>query len=60
MAETLQALIDAGLRIVAVEEYEFCEWQGISQMVLGDDGLWRLPEGTERVPLMWSVLAAKS
>ena len=59
IAETLQALIDAGLRIDEVEEYDFCEWQGITQMVPGDDGRWRLPTGRERVPLMWSVLATK-
>jgi hypothetical protein len=28
-------------------------------MVLEKDGLWRLPERRERLPLMWSVLATK-
>ena len=60
VAETLQALIDAGLRIDQVADYDFCEWQGIDQMVLGDDERWRLPEGQERLPLMWSVLATKT
>jgi SAM-dependent methyltransferase len=59
MGETLTALIDAGLRIDRVEEYDFCEWQGISQMVLGEDGRWRLPDRPERCPLMWSVLATR-
>lgn len=59
IAETLQALIECGLRIDEVEEYDFCEWQGVDQMVRGDDGLWRLPSGRERLPLMWSVLATK-
>jgi len=60
MAEILQAVIDAGMSIDRVEEYDFCEWKMTEQMVLGDDGLWRLPEGHNRVPLMWSLLATKS
>ena len=59
MGETLTALIDAGLRIDRVEEYDFCDWQGLEQMVQGDDGLFRLPERPERCPLMWSVLATR-
>ena len=60
VAETLQALIDSGLRIDEVADYDFCEWQGIDQMVLGKDGRWRLPEGRERMPLMWSILATRT
>lgn len=59
IGETLTALIDAGLRIDRVEEYDFCEWQGISQMVEDSSGHWRLPDRPERLPLMWSVLATK-
>jgi hypothetical protein len=28
-------------------------------MVKDDDGLWRLPDRREWLPLMWSVLATK-
>jgi hypothetical protein len=59
MGETLTALIEAGMRIDRVEEYDFCEWQGITQMVKGDDGRYRLPDRPERCPLMWSVLATR-
>ena len=59
MGEILTALIDAGLRIDHVEEYDFCEWQGISQMVEGEDGRWRLPPDKGRYPLMWSVAATR-
>lgn len=59
IGETINALIQAGLRIDRVEEYDECEWQGLPQMVLEDDGLWRLPDHRERLPLMWSVLATK-
>jgi SAM-dependent methyltransferase len=59
MGQTLAALLHAGLRIDAVEEYDFCEWQGLAQMVQGEDGYWRLPNRPELLPLMWSVLATK-
>lgn len=59
MGETIQALIDAGLRIDRVEEYDFLEWEFGPINQLGDDGRYRLAEGRERLPLMWSVLATK-
>lgn len=60
MAETLQALIDVGLRIDKVEEYEFLEWEAGPVNQLGDDGRYRLPIRRERLPLMWSILATKT
>lgn len=59
MGETLTALIDAGLSIEHVEEYDFCEWKAMDTMVEIGDGRWSYPEGHLRVPLMWSVLATK-
>lgn len=59
IGETLDALIRAGFRIERVEEYDFCEWQGLEQMVQGEDGRWRLPDRPELLPLMWSVLATR-
>lgn len=60
IAETLQALIDVGLRIDEVQEYDFLEWEAGPVNQLGDDGRYRLPERSERLPLMWSVLATKT
>jgi SAM-dependent methyltransferase len=60
MAEVLQALIDAGLRIDQVEEYDALEWEAGAVNVLGDDGMFRLANGRERLPVMWSVLATKT
>ncbi len=57
IGEILTALLDVGFRIDAVEEYDFCAWQGIDQMVLSDDGFWRLPKDTNRLAAMWSVTA---
>lgn len=60
IAEVLQALIDAGLRIDQIEEYDALEWPVGPANQLGDDGQFRLAEGRERLPLMWSVLATKA
>ena len=60
MAEVLQALIDAGLRIDQVEEYDALEWESGAINELGEDGMCRLKEGRERLPVMWSVLATKT
>jgi SAM-dependent methyltransferase len=60
VGEILTALLNNGFRLDAIEEYDFCAWQGLNQMILGEDGYWRLPEGRNRLPLMWSVLATKT
>jgi len=60
IAEILQALIDVGLRIDEVEEYDFLEWEAGPVHQLGEDDRYRLPERRERLPLMWSVLATKT
>jgi hypothetical protein len=60
VAEVLQALIDAGLRIDQVEEYDALEWEAGAVNQLGEDGQFRLATGRERLPLMWSLLATKT
>jgi SAM-dependent methyltransferase len=59
LGETVTALIEAGFRIDALKEYQFLEWQAMPSMVQGDDGWWRLPEGQDRVPLMYSIRATR-
>ena len=59
MADVLQALLDAGLRIDRVEEYDSLEWEAGPVKELGGDGRYQLREGRERLPVMWSVLATK-
>lgn len=59
LAEVVQALINAGLRIDHIEEYDSLEWEFGPINVLGEDGRFRLAEGRERLPVMWSVLATK-
>jgi SAM-dependent methyltransferase len=59
LGEVVTALIEAGLRLEFVHEHRDCGWQALPWMVKGDDGRYRLPEGGERVPLMYSLRAVK-
>ncbi len=60
MAEVLQALIDAGLRIDQIEEYDALEWEAGPANQKGEDGRYQIGGDTSCVPLMWSVLATKN
>jgi SAM-dependent methyltransferase len=57
LGEIVQAVIDAGLRVTALREHTACEWQALPHMVRGDDGKFRLAEGRERLPLMFTLEA---
>ena len=59
LGEIVSALIDVGLRIESLKEYQFCELQALPTMQKGDDGRWRLPEHAERLPLMYSLRAVE-
>lgn len=59
VADTLGSLIGAGLIITGYQEYDRLAWQGLPHMVCGDDGWWRLPPGSVRIPLTMSVSAMK-
>ncbi|MFA1542162.1 hypothetical protein [Actinomadura monticuli] len=58
LGEVVTALAAAGLRIDFLHEHDYTLWQRFS--VLERDGTaYRPPEGRPRVPLMYSVRAAK-
>jgi SAM-dependent methyltransferase len=59
VGEIVQAVIDAGLAVTALREHKECEWQALSQLVVGDDGKFRLAEGPERLPLMFTLEARR-
>ena len=59
LGEIVTALIDAGLTIQFLREHKSCLWQALHFMIEGDDGWWRLPDGQERLPLMYSIRAVK-
>lgn len=61
LAEVMGALAERGLRIDLFEEHRYLQWKGHPSMELGEDGLWRLPEGLrDRLPLMYTLRARKA
>jgi SAM-dependent methyltransferase len=59
LGEIVTALIDAGLRIDFLHEFDFCEWE-MPFLVKDDDGLWRLPATSGgQLPLFFSLRATK-
>jgi SAM-dependent methyltransferase len=59
MADIINALIGAGLRIEFLHEFPYAAWQLLPFMVEGPDGLWRLPRGEALLPLLFSIRARK-
>jgi SAM-dependent methyltransferase len=57
LGEIVTALIDAGLRIDFLHEFDFVHWP-VAFLVEGADGRWRLPPGTKgELPLFFSLKA---
>ena len=60
LGETIDALLQAGLHLDFVHEHREVPWQALPWMVPGDDPrTYVLPEGRDRVPLMYSLRASK-
>lgn len=59
LGETVQAVIDAGLRVTALREHTELEWKGLRHLVEGPDGKFRLAEMPERLPLMFTLEACR-
>lgn len=59
LGEIVTALIDAGLRIEFLHEYDHCE-RALDFLVEGEDGRWRLPADVKgQLPLFFSIRATK-
>jgi SAM-dependent methyltransferase len=59
LGEIVTALLDAGLRLTALEEHRTLEWQGLPHME-EHGGRWRLPDGqADLAPLMYTLVAVK-
>ena len=59
IGEITTALIDAGLRIEFVREFQFVGYQGVPALEKPDEDWWRLPDHRERLPLAFSIRAVK-
>lgn len=57
LAEIVQALLGAGLHLVALAEHRTIPWPALPGMVPTGDGSWALPEGTDRLPLTFALTA---
>lgn len=51
------AILRAGLRIEAYREFDHTLFPRWSNLVLQDDGTYRLPDGAPRLPLMFALVA---
>ena len=59
LAEILGALLDAGLRLTSFDEHAVTMFEQFRGMVRGNDGLWRLPERHDSLPLIFTLTATK-
>ncbi|HEY7523400.1 MAG TPA: class I SAM-dependent methyltransferase [Candidatus Limnocylindrales bacterium] len=59
LGEIVTALIDAGLRIEFLHEFDFVDWP-VAFLAESPDGRWRLPDGTRgQLPLFFSLRATR-
>jgi SAM-dependent methyltransferase len=56
LGQIVQAVLDAGLTLTALREHDFCDWKALPSMIEADEG-WVLPNGRERLPLMFTLEA---
>ena len=59
IGEIVNSLIDAGLRIEYLHEFDFTLRQKFTNMVEGQDGYWRFPSEFSMIPLLFSLKAGK-
>lgn len=60
LQEIVEALTSAGLSIEALKEDEVAEWQSLPMLEYHpEDETWRMPAGSPRIPLMFSIVARK-
>jgi SAM-dependent methyltransferase len=60
LGEVVSALLRHGLALTALDEHQSIPWQALpGQMVLGDDGEWRLKDQPWRLPLSYTLQAIK-
>jgi SAM-dependent methyltransferase len=58
MSDILNALIDNGLRIDFLHEHREIPWKALPSMIECGEGFWKLPEGMDSLPLVFSLRAS--
>lgn len=59
MGDVHNALLEAGLRIRWIHEFDFIHWKALKSMEQCESGFWRLPEPLDTIPLLFSLMAEK-
>ena len=60
VGQLVQALLDEGLVLEHLGEHRACDWNALpGRMAQGEDGMWRLEAGADRIPLMLSLRARR-
>jgi 2-polyprenyl-3-methyl-5-hydroxy-6-metoxy-1,4-benzoquinol methylase len=59
MGDVITALIDAGLTIEFMHEHAFTVYRQFPFLEKTDKGVWRFPDGSKPIPLMFSIRAHK-
>lgn len=59
LAEIVNALLAAGLRLEFLHEFPFSNFRALPGMVRCSDGWWRHPERNDSIPKLFSLRAAK-
>ncbi|MBL7499891.1 class I SAM-dependent methyltransferase [Frankia sp. CNm7] len=59
LGAVVSAVVGAGLLLESLQEHDFTMTDRFDTLVQGDDGLYRFPPGAPRVPLLFTLRAAK-
>ncbi len=59
LGETISALIQSGFTLELLHEHTESDWQAFPHMVPTGSGMWKLPEKTWQLPLMYSLRARR-
>ncbi len=59
LSQIHNSLVDAGMRIQFIHEFDFLQWRALESMEPRGDGMWRLPEPLDRIPLLFSLRAVR-
>lgn len=59
MSDIINSLLEAGLRIEFLHEFDYCTFQSHPFLKQGEDGMWRYEKAPETLPLMFSIRAVK-
>ncbi|MDA1360364.1 class I SAM-dependent methyltransferase [Glycomyces luteolus] len=59
LGEIVSAICGSGLRLEFLHEHEVTVFQQFPELMRGEDGYFRMPEGRPRLPLMYSLKASR-